>query len=332
MYQFVVGQVEGALLVSLLAGAAAGFLYGGVRISANREVIVSKPFRAQIAILGALYVLVQAANLWINQYVTLVSPSEGFLAAGAGYTEANATIPGNQILAGIAVLVAVFFLVTAFIGRWRLPIIGGSMLVVASIVIGGAYPWIVQRFQVDPSARTLEAQYIQRNIDSTLSAYGLEDVKFSEYAAIDNPSLASLSEDAGTLSNIRLLDPALNSPTFSQLQQIRGFYAFPETLDVDRYLIDGVKRGTVIAVREVNLDGLADDQRNWFNDHMVFTHGYGVVAAYENTAEADGAPKFAESNIPPSGKLDIDQPRVYFGEQSPEYSIVGSDGIMISDL
>ena len=126
-------------------------------------------------------------------------------------------------------------------------------------MIGGLYPSFVQQFQVKPSELQREAQYIQRNIDSTLSAYGLNDVEFTDYAAIDNPSLASLAEDAGTLSNIRLLDPALNSPTFSQLQQIRGFYAFPETLDVDRYMIDGVKRGTVIAVREVNLDGLADD-------------------------------------------------------------------------
>ena len=226
----------------------------------------------------------------------------------------------------IALVTSILFFVSIFRKGWSLPFIAFGAMLGASFVIGGLYPSFVQQFQVKPSELQRETPYIQRNIDSTLSSYRLKDVKFSEYAAIDNPSLASLTKDAGTLSNIRLLDPALNSPTFSQLQQIRGFYAFPSTLDIDRYLIDGVKRGTVIAVREVNLKGVADDQRNWLNDHMVFTHGYGVVAAYENTSQTDGAPKFAESNIPPSGNLKIDQPRVYFGEQSSAYSIVGSDG------
>lgn len=324
MYQFVVGQIEGALLVSLLAGAAAGFLYGGVRISANREIIVSKPFRAQIAILGALYVLVQAANLWINQYATLVSPSEGFLTAGAGFTEATATIPGHQILAGIAVLVAVFFLVTAFIGRWRLPIIGGAMLIVASIVIGGVYPWIVQRFQVDPSARTLEAQYIQRNIDGTRAGFGLDKVTEVLYDATTTAEPGALRADAETTSNIRIIDPGLVSDAFAQLEQFRQYYKFPEHLDVDRYLIDGTMQDTVLALRELDLSG--QSSTSWYNDHIVYTHGYGIVAAYGNERNADGQPTFLESGIPVSGALGTYEPRIYFGESSPPYSIVGAKG------
>jgi len=324
MYQFVVGQVEGALLVSLLAGAAAGFLYGGVRISANREVIVSKPFRAQIAILGALYVLVQAANLWINQYVTLVSPSEGFLAAGAGFTEATATIPGNQILAGIAVLVALFFLVTAFIGRWRLPIIGGAMLIVASIVIGGAYPWIVQRFQVDPSARTLEAQYIQRNIDGTRAGFGLDKINEVVYDATTTAEPGALRADAETTAHIRIIDPGLVSDAFAQLEQFRQYYKFPAHLDVDRYLIDDTMQDTVLALRELDLSG--QSSTSWYNDHIVYTHGYGIVAAFGNERNADGQPTFLESGIPVSGALGTYEPRIYFGESSPPYSIVGAKG------
>ncbi len=136
------------------------------------------------------------------------------------------------------------------------------------------------------------------------------------------PSAATLKEDAGTLTNIRLLDPAVVSPTFRQLQQIRGFYSFPDTLDVDRYAMADGTRGAVIAVREVDLAGVGE--RNWANDHAVYTHGYGVVAAYDNTSLSDGRPDFFASDIPTIGELKIDQPRIYFGADSPDYSIVGA--------
>jgi uncharacterized membrane protein (UPF0182 family) len=324
MYQFVVAQLEGTLLVALLAGAAAGFIYGGVRISSNREVIVSRPFRIQIAIFGALYVATQGANLWLNQYATLVSPSEGFLPAGAGFTEATATIPGHQILAGIAALVAVFFLVTAFVGRWRLPIVGGAMLVVASIVIGGVYPWIVQRFQVDPSARTLEAPYIERNIEGTRAAFGLDKVNEVVYDASTTAEPGALREDAETTAHIRIIDPGLVSDAFAQLEQFRQYYKFPAHLDVDRYLIDGEMQDTVLALRELDLSGQTSS--SWYNDRIVYTHGYGIVAAYGNERNDDGQPTFLESGIPVSGTLGEYEPRIYFGESSPEYSIVGATG------
>lgn len=324
MYQLLIAQVEGALLVALLAGAAAGFIYGGVRISANREVIVSKAFRVQIAILGGLYVAVQGASLWIDQYATLVSPSEGFLDAGAGFTEATATIPGHQILAGIALLVSVFFLVTALIGRWRLPIVGGAMLIVASIVIGGVYPWVVQRFQVDPSARTLEAQYIQRNIDGTRAAFGLDKVNEVVYDATTTAEPGALRADAETTAHIRIIDPGLVSDAFAQLEQFRQYYKFPAHLDVDRYLIDGKTQDTVLALRELNLNG--QSSTSWYNDHVVYTHGYGIVAAYGNERNVDGQPTFLESGIPVSGALGKYEPRIYFGETSPPYSVVGAKG------
>ena len=125
-----------------------------------------------------------------------------------------------------------------------------------------------------------EQDYIARNIEATRAAYGLADADFQDYSGEGAASIETLKEDAGTLRNIRLLDPAVVSPTFRQLQQIRGFYSFPDTLDIDRYSIDGTDRGAVIAVREVNLDGVGE--RNWANDHAVYTHGFGVVAAYDN--------------------------------------------------
>jgi uncharacterized membrane protein (UPF0182 family) len=320
-YRFLVGQLETAFLVALLATAAAGFLYGGVRISVSREVLVARSFRVQMAILGAIYVAVQGANLWLDQYSTLVEASQGFVATGAGYTETNAVIPGHQILAGIALVVAVFFLATIVIGSWRLPLVGAAMLVVSSLVIGGVYPWIVQRFQVDPSARTLEAQYIKRNIDGTRAGFGLDKVNVVEYDATTTAEPGALRADADTTAHIRIIDPALVSDAFAQLEQFRQYYSFPKHLDVDRYNIAGSTQDTVLAVRELNLSGQTSS--SWYNDHIVYTHGYGIVAAYGNQGNADGQPTFLESGIPVSGSLGKYEPRVYFGEDSPEYSIVG---------
>lgn len=309
------------LIISLIINIAVHYVYGGLRISLSQSTDSAR--RHLMFFLGTL-ALLKAGAYSIDKYA-LATKSDSLI-TGLKYTDVTAVVPAKTILTYIALATAILFFVSIFRKGWSLPFIAFGAMLGASLVIGGLYPTFVQQFQVKPSELQREAPYIQKNIDATRTAYGLDDVKFSDYAAIDNPSLASLAEDAGTLGNIRLLDPAIISPTFRQLQQIRGFYAFPDALDVDRYLIDGVKRGLVVGVREVNLAGLADDQRNWFNDTMVFTHGYGVVAAYENTSASDGEPDFAESNIPPSGTLDIEQPRVYFGEQSPEYSIVGSDG------
>ena len=125
------------------------------------------------------------------------------------------------------------------------------------------------------------------------------------------------------LPGIRLIDPSVVGPTFEQLQQVRGFYSFPTDLDVDRYKIGNQIRDTVVAVREVEIDRLPAGQRNWNNDHTVYTHGYGVVAANGNQRAADGAPVFSEKDLPPTGELGDYEPRIYFGESSPDYSIVG---------
>lgn len=323
-YSLIVSQLEGALLVALLAGAVAGFLYGGVRIAAPREVLVARPFRVQIAILGSLYIAAQGAGIWLDQYRTLVEPSQGVLATGAGFTEATATIPAHQILAGVAAIVALFFLFTAATGRWKLPLVGAGMLVVASLVIGGVYPWIVQRFQVDPSARTLEADYITRNIDETRKAFGLDSVKVVNYNATTDVQPGALRADADTTAQIRIIDPALVTDAFAQLQQFRQYYTFPQHLDVDRYPIGGVAQDTVLAARELNLGG--QNTSSWYNDHIVYTHGYGLVAAYGNQRTSDGQPQFLESGIPSTGLLGKFEPRIYFGEQSTDYSIVGAQG------
>ncbi len=317
----VVAFASAVIIIAFLAALATSYLYGAIRLN-GRELRISRTARIQIATTVGIYILVQAISVWLDQYATLTSPSAGFLATGAGYTEVNATIPAREILAVIAAIVAILFFVTAAIGRWRLPIIGTGLLLVCAIIIGGIYPAIVQNFQAEPSAKTLEAPYIQRNIDATREAYGVANVKTVPYKATTTAKVGALKSDAETTASIRILDPDLVSKSFAQLQQFKQFYEFEDHLDVDRYTIDGKSQDTVIAARELSLSGLGAAQ-SWYNDTIVYTHGYGIVAAYGNERASDGAPKFIESGIPSTGKLGSYQPRIYFGENSPTYSIVG---------
>jgi hypothetical protein len=202
-----------------------------------------------------------------------------------------------------------------------LPAAGTALLVVSSVLIAGIYPGAIQQFQVKPSESSKEAPYIQRNIDATRDAYGLSGVEVSDYQATLTTSAGQLTKDAATIANIRLMDPNVISATFRQLQQIKPYYTFPESLDIDRYTFDGVKRDVAVAVRELNIAG--NPSRNWINDHLVYTHGFGFVAAFGNARDTDGKPSFAVGDLPPTKGLGDFEPRVYFGENVPDYSIIG---------
>ncbi|ARJ05683.1 hypothetical protein B5808_10960 [Cnuibacter physcomitrellae] len=315
----VVGFASAVVIVAGLAAIATSYLYGAIRFS-QREVRISKIARIQIAVTAFVYIALQAVSIYLDQFATLTNNSGSF--TGANYSAVNATIPGLTILAGIAAIVAVLFLVAAVIGRWRLPIIGTAMLIVLGLVLGSLYPWIVQRFEVDPSERTLEAEYIQRNIDATRDAYDVADVDEIAYDATTDAEPGALRNDAATTANIRILDPSLVTKSFQQLQQFRQYYQFPEDLDVDRYDIDGQVQDAVVTVRDLNIDQLGSSA-TWYNQTVVYTHGYGLVAAYGNQRSSDGQPVFLESGIPTTGSLGDFEPRIYFGENSPPYSIVG---------
>lgn len=311
------------VFMSLAAAVITHYLYGGISL-APRQQRVSPPARVHLSILAAVFVLLIAVSYWLDRYSLMVGQNERF--AGASYADINANLPAKAILAGIALVVAILFVITAFKGTWRLPAVGIALMILSAIVVGSVYPAVVQRFQVEPNAVEAESEYIQRNIDATLAAYDLEDIEVSTYSATTEAEAGQLREDSQSTASIRLLDPNIVSPTFNQLQQNRQYYAFPQNLSVDRYEIDGEKRDTVIAVRELNQDGLGQNQRTWVNDHTVYTHGFGVVAAYGNTVRADGRPAFFEQGIPSQGELGEYEPRVYFGqeEENAEYAIVGA--------
>jgi len=318
-YGFVVSYISGGIFLAALINAGVHLIYGGIRFS-GREVSVSKPARIQLSILIATYFVFQGLSLWLDQYAT--ATSAGPLFTGVSYTDDNAVIPGLQILALISLAVAVAFIITAVMGQWRISIIATALMVASSLVLGGLYPWIVQTFQVVPNERTLEGPYLQKNIDATRVAYDLEKVEVVEYDANVVAEPGALRNDAKTTSSIRIIDPALVSDAFRQLEQYRQYYSFPNRLHVGRYTIDGESQDTVLAVRELNQAGLGESQ-SWYNTSVVYTHGFGVVAAYGNKVDSDGKPLFFQGGIPNVGDLGEFEPRVYFGTNSPTYSIVG---------
>ncbi|MEY5146041.1 MAG: hypothetical protein RL224_355 [Actinomycetota bacterium] len=319
-FTFSVGYLSGAVFLAALINLGVHVVYGGIRFN-GREISISKPARIQLSLLVALYLILQGLSLWLDQYSTVVTT--GTLFTGVNYTDANAVIPGLQILALISVAVAVAFLITAFIARWRIAIISTALMVASSLVLGGLYPWIVQTFIVVPNERTLESPYLQHNIEATRAAFGLDEVNVVEYDAKVVAEAGALRSDAKTTASIRIIDPALVSDAFRQLEQYRQYYSFPNRLHVGRYNIDGQVQDTVVAVRELNQAGLGESQ-SWYNSTIVYTHGFGFVAAFGNKRDSDGKPLFLQSGIPPQGLLGDFEPRIYFGLNSPSYSIVGA--------
>lgn len=306
------------VIISLIAAVVVHYLYGGIRLQVQED-RTTVTARVQLSILLGIIVLLKGAAYWLDRYHLALK--EGRLITGLGYTDVNALLPAKAILAGIAVVCSLLFFANIIRRSWVLPAAGVSLLVVSSVLIQSVYPGIIQQFQVKPSESSKEAPYIQKNIDATRAAYGLSGVKVTDYQATIATSAGQLSKDAATISNIRLIDPNVLSATFRQLQQIKPYYTFPDSLDIDRYKVNGVQRDMIVAVRELNLPG--NPSRNWINDHLVYTHGFGFVAAYGNVRDADGKPSFLVGDLPPTKGLGLFQPRVYFGENVPDYSIVG---------
>ena len=317
-WQTLIGWGISTLVLAIIASAVVHYLYGGIRLQVQED-RTTVAARLQLSVLLGGVVLLKAVAYWFDRYALALKESK--IITGLTFTDVNAVLPAKAILAGIAVVCALLFFANIIRRSWVLPAAGTALLVVSSVLIAGLYPAAIQNFQVKPSESSKEAPFIQRNIESTRAAYGLEDVTVTDYQATLSTSSGQLANDAATIANIRLMDPNVLSSTFRQLQQIRPYYSFPESLDVDRYTVNGVKRDVVVAVRELNING--NPSRNWINDHLVYTHGFGFVAAYGNERDADGKPSFTVGNLPPTGTLGKFEPRVYFGENVPDYSIIG---------
>ncbi|MEU4355374.1 UPF0182 family membrane protein [Streptomyces virginiae] len=319
-YRFLLGFGFAAVVLSVIAATVVHYLYGGLRVT-SPGARATAAATGHLSVLLGLFVTLKAVAYWLDRYGLAVKSSD-FKAAdnwtGLRYVDANAYLPAKTILVAIAAICAVLFFATLWRRTWQLPVIGFGLMVLSAILIGGLYPAIVQKFQVQPNEQAKESPYVQKNIKATRDAYGIAGSEVTDYpGAPQTEDRGKLRPQADTTASIRILDPNIVSPAFQQLQQVKGYYAFPSTLAVDRYS----GQDTVIGLRELNIGGIP--KNNWINDHFKYTHGYGVVAA-KGTSVKDGAPDFTQSDLPSKGMFGTEfEQRIYYGEQTKQYSIVG---------
>ena len=324
--RFVLGVLFTAVLLSLFGALAVHYLFGGLRLQTPGEK-VTPAARVHLSVLLGLFVLLKAGAYVLDRYGLVFSDRGGI--TGASYTDVNAVLPAKTILVIVALICAAAVFANIVLRNVQLPAIALVLLVLTSIVTSGIYPALVQQFSVRANADQKEKPYISRNIAATRQAYGIASgnaaapVQYTQYTAKVDAKAADLRADTATIPNARLLDPTVLSPTFTQFQQIRNVYGFAETLDIDRYTINGKTQDYVVGARELVSSDLTGNQQNWINRHLVYTHGNGFVAAAANRdlrSEAD----FTVGGIPPAGPIPIKQPGVYYGERITDYSIVGA--------
>ena len=345
-YRLVLGLVLATVCLATIANLATHYIFGGVRLAA-RNGALSRPARIQLVSLVGTLVLLKAAAYWLDRYELLSHTRAGKPFTGAGYTDINAVLPAKMILLAIALICAVAVFSALVLRDVQIPAIGLVLLLLSSVVVGAGWPLIVEQFSVKPNAAQKESEYIARSIKATRQAYGLTEdvVTYRDYRGDTRATAAQVGADTATTSNIRLLDPTIVSPAFTQFQQGKNFYFFPDQLTIDRYRDhEGQLRDYVVAARELNPARLIDNQRDWINRHTVFTHGNGFIASPANTVRGiandpnqnGGYPEFlanvvgANGGVVSDGPAPLDQPRVYYGpviaDSSADYAIVGRNG------
>lgn len=318
-WRLVLSNLLVALLFSAAAVAIVHYVMGTLRYVRGRK-LTSATAQIHLSILLGLALLLYAAQQWMDRYGFLVTTNSLF--TGINYTNDHAQVSGRTILAAIAVVCAIVFFANAVLRRWVFPMLAITLMILSGLILGAIYPTAVQAISVRPDEPDKERPYIEQHIQATRQAYGVNDVAMTDYAAETTATPGQLRADAEALPGIRLIDPSVVAPAYEQLQQVRGYYSFPKVLDVDRYRINGQETDAVVAAREMDHAGL--DNQSWNNVHTVYTHGYGLVAAYGNRRQPGGEPEWISRDIPPTGEISQPEPRIYYGEMNNTYSIVGA--------
>ncbi|MEZ0053110.1 uncharacterized membrane protein (UPF0182 family) [Mycobacterium sp. MAA66] len=345
-YRLVLSYLFVAVFLALVGNLLGHYVFGGIRLS-GRTGAVSRAARIQLVSLVGTLVVLKAVAYWLDRYELLSHTRGGKPFTGAGYTDINAVLPAKLILMAIALICAVAVFSALVLRDLRIPAIGVVLLLLSSVIIGAGWPMVVEQFNVKPNAAQKERDYIARSITATRQAYGLTDanVTYRDYSGNTPTSAQQVASDRATTSNIRLLDPTIVGPAFTQFQQGKNFYSFPDQLSIDRYDgPDGKLRDFVVAARELNPDRLIDNQRDWINRHTVYTHGNGFIASPANTVRGiandpnqnGGYPEFLASVVGANGAAispgpaPLDQPRIYYGpiiaSAASDYAIVGHNG------
>ncbi|HDZ59184.1 MAG TPA: UPF0182 family protein [Actinobacteria bacterium] len=278
--------------------------------------------RGHLSVIMGSIMFVLGLGYLLKSYALVYSPRG--VVVGASYTDVHAQLPVLRFLVAIAVLAGILFLVNIHFKGWKLPAAAIGLIIATAIIGGRVYPFLVQQYQVSPNEIAREEPYIKYNIDFTREAYDLNDIQEEPFTAEENLTAADLWANSDTISNIRLWDPETLAQTYSQIQVIRPYYTFVD-VDVDRYKLGGRLQQVMLSPRELATDQL--ESRTWQNQHLIFTHGYGLVMSPVAEVSEAGLPQLLIKDFPPqssSPELKVEQPAIYFGDLANEYAVVDS--------
>ena len=297
---------------------------GALQLRQGRLPEVSSGAKAHLSVLLAFVAVLKAFAYRLDSMELLYSPRGKVF--GASYTDVVAHLPALNLLILISLFGAVLLLVNIKRRGWLLPATAISLWLAVSIIVGGVVPAAIQRFRVVPDELNKELPYVENHINYTRLAYGLDSIEEKSFEASPNLTDNDISDNAQTVDNIRLWDPTVLAETYSQLQEIRAYYALDE-VDVDRYKINGELTQVMVSARELDQTNLP--AVGWVNERLQYTHGYGVVFSPANNVASQGQPDFYVKGVPATttvSELEVEQPRIYFGEsaESVEYVVVNS--------
>lgn len=312
------GWLSSTLMMTLLFCGLLYFYRQGIRLD-PQGVYVDRAPRRHLVTLGGVYLLILAWSYYLDLYKLLYSRRG--VVFGAVYADVNTKLPVLWVLVILCLVAGALLVSAAFRRGWFLPGLAVGSVLAAHIVGGSLLPELVYRFQVAPNELVLETPYIQHNIQTTRFAYGLHRIESQEFPAADDLTHADLAKNELTIKNIRLWDHRPLLATYQQLQQIRTYYTFVD-VDNDRYVINGEYRQVMLSPRELSYRNLPG--RTWINEHLTYTHGYGVTLGPVSRISKEGLPEFFIKDIPPvaNTNVGVKRPEIYYGEIPNDYVFV----------
>ncbi|MBN2541775.1 UPF0182 family protein [bacterium] len=323
--KFVRSYLMGIIVLSIIISLVYYLFKGLIKMqSGSSKVQFAKNVKVHISILLSIFFLLLCAGNLFSIY-DLVFSSEGVV-FGAGYSDIHGLLLGYRILMAVSIITAIFALLNTFLKTSKIFIISLIAYIAASVFFVGIYPGIIQKFVVVPNELQKESPYIEKNIKYTRIAYCLDTIEEKEYEVTYDLTYDKVMEQSETVNNIRLWDWRPLVQTYRQLQEIRLYYDFP-SVDIDRYMLDGEYREVMLSPREMNIERIPQQAKTWVNEHLKYTHGYGLCLSPVSKVTEDGQPLLLIKDIPPVSltSIEIERPEIYFGKKTNDYVIVNTN-------
>ena len=321
---FIRGWFLGAAIVILIIVIGLYLVIFGLR---ERNVTIPFSVKLHAAAIGAALFLIIAAGHWIGRWELLYSDAGAVY--GVGFTDDNARITVRTILTFIALISGGLMIFGAFRPGYRIMVSAVGLWLGMAILVGGVFPNVVQRFQVEPNEFDKEKQYLVNNIAFTRQAFGIDQQTEQNHLGLESITPEAIEENRGTIDNIRLWDERPLGEIYNQVEFVQFFYDFA-SVGVDRYTLNDEVQQVMLSSREISAEKLPEEAQNWVNRHLVYTHGHGVALSGVNEVNANGQPKMLLKDVPAAPaegyeELALDEAGVYYGLKSLPFVIVRSN-------